>query len=543
MADLEKMDRTWLCSVLFMDIVNYSSQSVDMQVKWKTRFNGYLEEAIRDVPESERVILDTGDGAAVCFLGAPEAAMFAAFHLWRCFVSDERDHQPGLRVRTGVNLGPVRLLKDINGALNALGDGINAGQRIMSFAVENQILVSQSYFEVVSRLSDDYKVLFKLKGVETDKHIREHTVYNLLPPGSAKSFGQVAGADVTQPYQPAPITNIPAAPPVGHVAVGPEKRSAKGSRVPLLVAGAVAICAVVLVAVHFAGSGASKVTSTAHLPEANGPASADVVSPAVQPSDSKAIAESTTEASTPAQAAVPSKTPARRAEAPANGTPEDEDALPAVQPAQANITNQAKAAYDEGIRLIEQKKPAEALRQFDSAVRTNPNFVLAYLGRAQARRLLGQYETSIGDCNRAMKINPEEFRVYFCRALGEKFLKQYDLAVRDYSETIRLKPKFAPVYEMRGEANLNLRQYGRALEDLNRAILLKPNNAPSYLKRAAVYEALMQYKKAIQDYDHAILLQPRNHRSYDRRANAKKLSGDSSGAAADERYAQQLKEQ
>src|SRR5579862_3363056 len=186
MADLQKMERTWLCSVLFMDIVNYSSQSVDMQMKWKTRFNGYLAEAIRDVPESERVILDTGDGAAICFLGAPEAPMFAALQLCRSFTLDEREQQPGLRVRIGINLGPVKLIKDINGALNAIGDGINAGQRIMSFASENQILVSQSFFEVASRLSDDYKLLFKLKGVEKDKHVREHTVYHLVPPGAEK---------------------------------------------------------------------------------------------------------------------------------------------------------------------------------------------------------------------------------------------------------------------------------------------------------------------------------------------------------------------
>src|ERR1700689_1561089 len=169
-----------------MDIVKYSSQSVDLQMKWKQRFNTYLAEAIQDVPESERVILDTGDGAAVCFLGAPEAAMFAALELCRSFARDEREQRPGLRVRLGINLGPIKLIKDINGALNAIGDGINAGQRIMSFAAENQILVSQSFFEVVSRLSDDYKPLFQLKGVETDKHVREHTVYHLVQPGSEK---------------------------------------------------------------------------------------------------------------------------------------------------------------------------------------------------------------------------------------------------------------------------------------------------------------------------------------------------------------------
>src|SRR3984885_1497531 len=203
-AEINKMNRTWLCSVLFLDIVNYSSQSVELQIKWKDRFNGYLANSIKDVPEDERVILDTGDGAATCFLGAPEAAMFAALELWHSLLLDERDQQPPFKVRIGINLGPVKLVRDINGAPNAIGDGMNAGQRIMSFAGENQILVSQSYFEVVSRLSDDYKNLFTLKGVETDKHIREHTVYNLSPPGQVS---------IKTPLQAIPLPVAASSPP------------------------------------------------------------------------------------------------------------------------------------------------------------------------------------------------------------------------------------------------------------------------------------------------------------------------------------------
>src|SRR6202044_1408813 len=204
MADMNKMNRTWLCSVVFMDIVNYSSQSTELQIKGKERFNGYLASAIKNVPEDERVILETGDGAATCFLGAPEAAMFTALELWHSLLLDEREQQPPFKVRIGINLGPVKLVRDINGAPNAIGDGMNAGQRIMSFAGENQILVSQSYFEVVSRLSDDYKNLFTLKGVETDKHIREPPVYNLSPPGQVS---------IKPPLQAIPLPVAASSPP------------------------------------------------------------------------------------------------------------------------------------------------------------------------------------------------------------------------------------------------------------------------------------------------------------------------------------------
>ncbi|MDP8982823.1 MAG: hypothetical protein M3O35_19780 [Acidobacteriota bacterium] len=194
-----KLDRTWLCSVVFMDIVSYSKQSVQLQMKWKERFNAYLAEAIRDVPEIDRVILDTGDGAALCFLGDPEAAMFSALKLRTAFLHDVIEQQPGLRVRIGVNLGPVKLVRDINGNLNAIGDGINVAQRVMNFAVENQVLVSRSYYEVVSCLSDSYNALFRYEGVRKDKHVREHSVYELVAPGSA------ASAPAPAPSQPEPV--------------------------------------------------------------------------------------------------------------------------------------------------------------------------------------------------------------------------------------------------------------------------------------------------------------------------------------------------
>lgn len=69
MDSFSNPSRTWMCSILFLDIVNYSSQSVQLQMEWKRRFNDYLQQSLSGLLEAERVILDTGDGAAICFLG------------------------------------------------------------------------------------------------------------------------------------------------------------------------------------------------------------------------------------------------------------------------------------------------------------------------------------------------------------------------------------------------------------------------------------------------------------------------------------------
>src|SRR5690242_8495651 len=77
----------------------------------------------------------------------------------------------------GINLGPVKLVKDINGHPNIIGDGINVAQRIMSFARPGQIVVSRSYYDVVSNLASEYAKLFTYEGSRTDKHVREHEIY------------------------------------------------------------------------------------------------------------------------------------------------------------------------------------------------------------------------------------------------------------------------------------------------------------------------------------------------------------------------------
>jgi hypothetical protein len=64
--------------------------------------------------------------------------------------------------------------------MNIIGDGINVAQRVMSFADPGQLLVSRSFYEVVSCLSRDYMNLFRHEGSRTDKHVREHEVYSVV---------------------------------------------------------------------------------------------------------------------------------------------------------------------------------------------------------------------------------------------------------------------------------------------------------------------------------------------------------------------------
>ena len=172
--------RTTTAAVVFFDIAGYTKQHDSMQLELKQQFSQLLTNSLESLGVSERIILDTGDGAAVGFLQHPTDALESAMHLRNALIANKHYDYPDLRVCIGINLGPVSLVKDINGQVNMLGDGINSAQRVMSFAGKDQIYVSRSYFDFVDSLSEEYGDLFRYRGAQQDKHGREFQVYELL---------------------------------------------------------------------------------------------------------------------------------------------------------------------------------------------------------------------------------------------------------------------------------------------------------------------------------------------------------------------------
>jgi class 3 adenylate cyclase len=278
---MEGSGRTLVCSVLFLDIAEYSKKPVAEQLQLKQAFNQALSQALEQVASRDRIILDTGDGAAVTFMGDPEDALFASIAM--------RDMTASVGVRMGVNLGPVRLVKDLNGQMNIIGDGINVAQRVMSFAGPGQLLVSRSFYEVVSCLSRDYASLFQHEGARTDKHVREHDVYSV-----------VGGAPEGRRLSDTLTLEVGAEGPTGWLrGMGP-----LGLRRSALLAAPVVFLLMV------AGGVAARALMDREAPGAPPAPKPAVAAAPVAPKPAAPLAKPSTEVSPPPQAALPAAEPA-----------------------------------------------------------------------------------------------------------------------------------------------------------------------------------------------------------------------------------------
>jgi|GEM_PF-1275087 len=167
----EPSSRTLVLSVVAVDLVGYSRESVADQMALKKNFNQVLLDAITHISAADRIILDTGDGVAMGFLGDPEDALYVAMYMHS---NVNRDRSA---IRVGINLGPVKLATGVGGHPNIIGDGINVAERIMTFADPGQLTASRPFCEVMSSVSGQYKSLFQHIGVRTDKQVRDHDVY------------------------------------------------------------------------------------------------------------------------------------------------------------------------------------------------------------------------------------------------------------------------------------------------------------------------------------------------------------------------------
>jgi serine/threonine protein kinase/Flp pilus assembly protein TadD len=193
----------------------------------------------------------------------------------------------------------------------------------------------------------------------------------------------------------------------------------------------------------------------------------------------------------------------------------------------------ATAYNDSGIAKFKQGELQGAIKDFDEAIRLNPNFVLAYNNRAFAKMNSGDLQGAISDYNEAIRLNPNFAMAYSDRGMAKFNLGDKSGAMDDFNEAIRLQPDSAIAYSNRALAKVNSGDMKGAIIDASEAIRLDPNLAVAYNNRGQAKISLGDKEGAISDYNEAIRLQPNFPTAYSNRGDAKAALKDLQGAMSD----------
>ena len=170
---------------IFVDIVGLiGTLEVKEQIDRIKELNKVMAscEIIQNTEPSSMLVLPAGDGICVGFLLGPELPLMLAMELHQKLTEYNKKKSPeeALKIRVGMNDGPVYLVRDVMGNQNIWGPGIIIARRVMDVGDEGHILVSQRMAEMLRELSDEYKTLIKPLHDYTFKHgltMLLHSVY------------------------------------------------------------------------------------------------------------------------------------------------------------------------------------------------------------------------------------------------------------------------------------------------------------------------------------------------------------------------------
>ena len=168
-ADVKPKLQVEIGHVLFMDVVGYSTLSVDEQHQIQQQLNEIVRstERFRAAPEDRLTTLPTGDGMALVFFTSPEAPVECAIE-----ISSELKRCPQFELRMGIHSGPVSRTTDVNQRTNIAGAGINIAQRVMDCGDAGHILLSKRVADDLTQYSEWKAYLQELGEVEVKHGVR-----------------------------------------------------------------------------------------------------------------------------------------------------------------------------------------------------------------------------------------------------------------------------------------------------------------------------------------------------------------------------------
>src|SRR5437870_3631136 len=177
-AEIKQEIELEIAHVLFIDIVAYSKMAMDDQRAAIEKLNRIVQstDEFRKAESENRLLkIATGDGMALIFYHSPEDPVECALEISRAV----KEQHLELRLRMGVNSGPVSGVVDVNGRANVAGAGINVAQRVMDCGDAGHILLSKRVAEDLQQFKHWRPHLYHLGECEV-KHGEKIDIVNLF---------------------------------------------------------------------------------------------------------------------------------------------------------------------------------------------------------------------------------------------------------------------------------------------------------------------------------------------------------------------------
>ena len=194
-----------------------------------------------------------------------------------------------------------------------------------------------------------------------------------------------------------------------------------------------------------------------------------------------------------------------------------------------------RAHYFRGLAYKELRKLPEAATDLGRALELDPSLVGAAYQRALARRELGDPAGALSDLDQAIAAHAGEPALFYARAKTLLDQGREALAEKDFDAALARQPEFPAALAGRGELRLRRLAKAQALGDYDKAVALDRGYAPAYLGRADAHFSFGRdhYPQCFRDLEQALKINPKSIQTLRRRAGIYLALNDFESAVAD----------
>jgi tetratricopeptide (TPR) repeat protein len=180
----------------------------------------------------------------------------------------------------------------------------------------------------------------------------------------------------------------------------------------------------------------------------------------------------------------------------------------------------------EGHMHAQSKEYSLALASFDSALKLNNSFELAWANKGHVYFQLKQYPEALQCFEKWSTIKPRSAEAWERIGAALINLKRYEEAITVLKKATELHPELWVAWDNLGRAMWFLRQSKESLEAFERAIALKPDDSGAILFKGFALHDLGQLDEAIRCYDEVLRLDANNIDALTNKGNAIREKGD-----------------
>ena len=145
----------------------------------------------------------------------------------------------------------------------------------------------------------------------------------------------------------------------------------------------------------------------------------------------------------------------------------------------------AKAYYESGQKLLEQKEYVKAALEFRNALKIKKDYADAWFGMAQVEEQGKNWSLVAGDLNKVIELDPKNVKAKLALARLQMLGGAFSDALKNVNSALEANPKDAPTLAMKAAILLKMDKPADALVEANKALAIDPNSADTLMVLAA----------------------------------------------------------